>query len=166
MKIFFRELSNLLAVSSIAAILLCSRTALALEDDLKKSIEIAAHGTKFQSERMKVAAENMANEDSTSVRPGGDPYRRKIVIAKNTYDKNLKTNVLVTQKVGFDKSDFILKYDPSHPAADNEGYVKLPNVNRLIERADASEAQRSYEANLSIIEMSNSLMQKTVEAIR
>lgn len=138
----------------------------ALEDDMKKAIEIAAHGTKFQSERMKVAAENLANESTTSSTPGGDPYRRKIIFANNSYNQRIKTNIITTKKVDFDKSDFVLKYDPNHPAANEDGYVKYPNVNQIIERADASEAQRSYEANLSIIEMSNSLIQKTVEAIR
>lgn len=162
----FRILSRLLVMWLSAIILIFSLPVIALEDSLKQSVEIAAHGSKLQSDRIKIAAENMANEDSTSVVPGGNPYRRKVILAKNKYDRGLKTNVVVAHKVDFDKSDFILKYDPAHPAADSEGYVKYPNVNRLIERADASEAQRGYEANISIIEMSNSLMQKTVEAIR
>lgn len=166
MNVTFQILHKFLKAWLVIALLGNCASAFALDDNLKQSVEIAAHGSKFQSERIKIAAENMANEDSTGVTPGADPYRRKIVFAKNKYDKNLKTNVVVTHKVDTDKSDFILKYDPTHPAADNEGYVKYPNVNRLIERADASEAQRGYEANLSIIEMSNSLMQKTVEAIR
>lgn len=141
-------------------------SALALNDDLKKAVEIAAHGSHFQSERLKIAAENMANEDSVSVTPGGDPYRRKIILPANMYDKGLKTNVVRTKKVDYDKSDFILKYEPNHPAANSDGYVKYPNVQKEIERADASEAQRGYEANIGIIEISNSLMNKTIEAIR
>jgi flagellar basal-body rod protein FlgC len=147
-------------------LLMIPSISLALEDNLKKSIEIAAHGNKFQSERLKIAAENMANEDSTSAQPGGDPYRRKVVFATNRFDKKLRTNVLFIKKIDTDKSDFLMKYDPHHPGANSEGYVKYPNITREIERADASEAQRGYEANLSIIEMSNSMMQKTVEAIR
>lgn len=138
----------------------------ALEDDLKKAVEIAAHGSKFQSERMKIAAENLANIDSTSAVPGGDAYRRKVIFAQNKYDRNLRTNVITTKKVDTDKSDFIMKYDPTHPAANADGYVKYPNVNRLIERSDASEATRGYEADLNIIEMSNSLIGKTIEAIK
>ena len=60
---------------------------------------------------------------------------------------------------------FIMKFDPHHPAADAEGYVKYPNITREIERADAAEAQRGYEANLSIMEVTGSLTQKTIEAI-
>lgn len=134
-------------------------------DNLKQAVEIAAHGSKFQAERLKIAAENLANQDSTGATPGADAYRRKVIFAENKYDKRLRTNVIRTKKVDVDNSEFIVKYDPYHPAANAEGLVKYPNVTREIERADASEAQRSYEANLSVIEVSNSLMQKTVEAI-
>lgn len=146
--------------------LLFSSSAFALEDDLQKAVEVAAHGSKFQAERLKIASENLANEYSTSTMPGGDPYRRKIIFAKNRYDKRLKTNVVSVSKFDVDKAPFILKYDPNHPAADLTGYVKYPNIKKVIERADAIEAQRSYEANLSIIEMSKSMMQKTLEVIR
>lgn len=155
-----------LLLSVLASVICFSDACFALEDDLKKAVEVAAHGGHFQSERLKIAAENLANEDSTSAIPGGNPYRRKVIFANNKYDKKLRTNVITTKKVDFDKSDFILKYDPHHPAANEEGYVKYPNIQKEIERADASEAQRSYEANLSIIEMSNSLMQKTIEAMK
>lgn len=138
----------------------------ALEDDLKKAIGVATYGGRFQAERLKVAAENLANEDTTSVRPGGDPYRRKIVLVDNIYNKSMKTKVVRTKKVDFDKSDFIVKYDPGHPAANEEGYVKYPNVYKEIERADASEAQRGYEANLGVIEISNSLIHKTIDAMK
>jgi flagellar basal-body rod protein FlgC len=143
------------------------QTAVALEDNLAKSLEILARGSKFQSERLKIAAENIANEDSTSLQPGGDPYRRKVVFAKNSYDKKLKTNILTVRKFDVDKkTPFVLKYEPSHPAADLNGYVKYPNVQREIERADASEAQRSYEANLSIMEMSKGMFQRTLEVMK
>ncbi len=143
-----------------------SSSVFALEDDLQKAIEISSSGTKIQAERLKVAAENMANEHSTSTQPGGAPYRRKIVFAKNNYNKKLKTNIVKIRKIDADKSPFILKYEPNHPAADLNGYVKYPNIHKEIEKADAGEAQRSYEANLSIMEMSKSMIQKTIEAIR
>jgi flagellar basal-body rod protein FlgC len=116
---------------------------------------------------MTVAAENLANESSTSINPGGDPYRRKILFATNRYDKKLGTNVVVVKKYDTDKkTPFELKYDPNHPAADLSGYVKLPNVMRDIERADVSEAQRTYEANLGVVEVSRSMIQKTIDAIK
>ncbi len=136
-----------------------------LADSLKQAVEIAAHGSKFQAERLKVAAENLANENSTGVSPGANAYRRKIIFPQNTYDKKLATHVLITKKIDTDNSDFIMKYEPHHPAANVDGLVKYPNISREIERADASEAQRGYETNLSVIEVSNSLIQKTIEAI-
>lgn len=150
----------------VANIVLGAGIAQGLEDPLQKTIEIAIHGSSFQAERLKIATENMANEFSTSSQAGGNPYRRKIVFAKNNFDKKLKTNIIKVRKFDVDKSPFILKYDPNHPAADLNGYVKMPNIRKEIERADASEAQRSYEANLSIIEMSRSMMQKTLEVMK
>lgn len=157
---------NIKNFSYILFLTFFSSSVFALEDDLQKAIEVASSGTKLQAERLKVAAENMANEHSTSMQPGGVPYRRKIVFAKNNYNKKLKTNIVKIRKVDVDKSPFILKYEPNHPAADLNGYVKYPNIHKEIEKADAGEAQRSYEANLSIMEMSKSMIQKTIEAIR
>jgi flagellar basal-body rod protein FlgC len=137
----------------------------AFGDSLKQAVEIAAHGTRFQAERLKIAAENLANEDSTGSTPGADAYRRKVIFTDNKYNAKLGTRVITTKKVDIDNSDFIMKFDPHHPAANTEGYVKYPNDIREIERADASEAQRGYEVNLSVIEISNTLMNKTVEAI-
>lgn len=152
----------LLIVAFIAAL---SGAMQSFADNLKQAVEIAAHGSKFQAERLKIAAENLANQDSTGASPGADAYRRKVIFAENRYEKKLGTSVIKTKKVDVDNSEFIVKYDPYHPSANAEGLVKYPNVTREIERADASEAQRSYEANLSVIEVSNSLMQKTVDAI-
>jgi flagellar basal-body rod protein FlgC len=138
----------------------------ALEDSLQKAIEVAAQANHIQSERIKVVAENLANESSTSDVPGGDPYRRKIIFVENKYDKNKKTNLLRVKKYDEDKSPFIMRYDPAHPAADANGYVKMPNIRKEIERSDASEAQRAYEANLGVIEMSRSMTQKSLDVIR
>jgi len=138
----------------------------AAKDSLQKSIEIATKGNEIQSERIKIAAENIANEHTTSNKPGGDPYRRKVVFVENKYDKKRQNNLLKVKKYGEDKSSFEMKYDPSHPSADANGYVKMPNVRKMIEMADASEAQRSYEANLGVIEMSRSMINKTLDVIR
>ena len=138
----------------------------AIEDSLQKAIEIASQGNNIQSERLKIVAENIANELSTSDAPGGNPYRRKIMFVENKYDKHKKANLLRVKKYDEDKSDFDFKYEPSHPAADINGYVKMPNVRREIERADASEAQRAYEANLEVISTSRAMMQKNLDVIR
>ena len=138
----------------------------ALDDSLQKSIEIASQGNDIQSERLKIVAENIANEYSTSDKPGGDPYRRKTLIVENKYNKKKRTNLLGVKKYSEDKSAYEIRYDPNHPAADAKGYVKFPNVSRMVEMGDASEAQRSYEANLGVIELSRSMINKTLDVIR
>ncbi len=139
----------------------------ALEDSMLKSIEVSASGNKFQAERIKIPAENLANEDSVSMNPGGEPYRRKVIYAKNSYDRKLKTRLVKVKKYDHDrKAPLKMKYDPNHPGADENGYLKLPNVDKMIEKADANEAQRSYEANLGMIEVSKQMINKTIEAMR
>lgn len=138
----------------------------AIEDNLFKSLQVSSHGTKFQSARMKIAAENLANEDSVSITPGGDPYRRKVVYPKNYYDRKLKTHLVKIRKYGHDKTPFKKVYNPNHPGADAQGYLKLPNIDKIIEKADANEAQRSHEANLGMMEISKHMINKTIEAMR
>lgn len=151
----------------IFLLFLYNSCAVALEDSLQKASAIALHGLQLQSMRITVSAENTANVSSVSLKPGGKPYQRKVLYAKNMYDKNLKTNVVKVKKVDVDKqTPFVMKYDPYHPGADEKGYVKYPNVNDYIELADSKEAERSYKANLSVMETSKDMIQRTVEAIR
>lgn len=138
----------------------------ALEDSLLKSIEIAGQGAKIQMERLKIAAENIANEYSTGTTPNELPYRRKILFVKNKYNSKVRANLLEVRKYSVDKADFIPKFDPYHPAANDEGYVLYPNVSKEIEKADTIEAKGSYEANLSIIETTKSMIEKTLEGMR
>ncbi len=146
---------------------LLTNLALADGDSLLKAMETCASANRVQSERMKIAAENTANEFSTSMQPGGEPYRRKVLYVRNKYDKRVKTNIVTVKKIDLDKkTPFILKYDPNHPAADLNGYVKFPNVSKEIEAADAREANISYNANLNIMEMTKSMMEKTLEVIK
>ena len=134
--------------------------------DLMESLMISAAGMKVQGDRLRVVAENMANADSVAEVPGGDPYRRKVITFKNALDKELGFETVQVSKVGVDQTDFKMKYDPGNPAADAKGYVKLPNVNALIEMTDMREAQRSYEANLRAIEVARNMLQRTIDLIR
>lgn len=135
-------------------------------DELSKSTQIAISGMKAQSQRLRVISENMANADSTAQSPEGLPYRRKVVTFKNELDRSTGINKVKVDKVRGDSSDFQRRYDPKHPAADREGYVLTPNVNPLIEMMDMREAQRSYEANMNVINTSRSLLSRTVEMLR
>ncbi|NJM91497.1 MAG: flagellar basal body rod protein FlgC [Rhodospirillaceae bacterium] len=134
--------------------------------DLMESLMISAAGMRAQGQRLRVVAENLANADSVSEVAGGDPYRRKTISFKNQLDRELGMKTVQVSKVGEDPSDFRMKYDPGNPAADGKGYVKLPNVNSLIEMSDMREAQRSYEANLKAIEVARSMLQRTIDLIR
>ena len=134
--------------------------------DLMESLMISAAGMSVQGQRLRVVAENLANADSVSEVPGGDPYRRKTISFKNALDKELGLETVQVGKVGIDPSDFRMKYEPGNPAADAKGYVKLPNVNSLIEMTDMREAQRSYEANLRAIEVARTMLQRTIDLIR
>ncbi|MFY7963021.1 MAG: flagellar basal body rod protein FlgC [Elsteraceae bacterium] len=134
--------------------------------DLKSSMFVSAAGMKAQGERIKMISQNIANSDSTAQTPGGEPFRRKVLTFKNYLDRNVDARVVKVDKIGSDKSDFELRYDPGHPAANADGYVLMPNVNTMIEMADMREAQRSYEANLSVIDISRTLMMRTIQILR
>ena len=130
------------------------------------SMNVSASAMRAQGTRLRVISENLANASSTAEVPGGDPYRRKTISFANVLDKVSQEERVVVRKIGEDPSAFRLAHDPSNPAADAEGNVKLPNVNVLMELADMREAQRSYEANVQMIDQAKSLVLRTVELLR
>lgn len=134
--------------------------------DLVKSMMIAASGLRAQSGRMRVIAENVANAGSTATVPGGDPYRRKVVTFDNELNRAIDAHVVKVGRPEFDRTPFTLKHIPGHPAADENGYVKMPNVNGLVEAMDMREAQRSYEANLNLIQASRRMLAQTISILR
>ena len=134
--------------------------------DLQKSMRVSAAGMAAQSTRMRVIAENIANADSLGETPGADPYRRKTISFRNLLDRELGAQTVRVGRIGTDKTSFTRRYEPSHPAADAEGYVLAPNVNNLIEAMDMRQAQRSYDANISVIETSKSMISRTIDILR
>src|ERR1041384_1279843 len=128
-------------------------------------MNISASGMKAQGTRLRVISENLANASSTSQTPGGEPYRRKVLTFGNVLDRTLGAQMVQVRSIGPDRSDFELKYEPAHPAANSDGYVMMPNVNPIIEMADMREAQRSYDANVSVIESSRVMLQRTLELL-
>ncbi len=134
--------------------------------DLTTSMHIPAAGLKVQGERLRVISENIANAGSTALTPDQEPYRRKLVTFGNALNRELGTNLVEVQRVGRDPSDFDLRYQPGHPAADDSGYVKVSNVNTLIEMTDMREAQRSYEANLKVLQAARGMLQRTIDLLR
>jgi flagellar basal-body rod protein FlgC len=134
--------------------------------DFLKSIAIAASGLRAQAGRMRVISENIANADSTATAQGGDPYRRKIPTFRSEVDRALDAQVVALGRVRPDQSEFRLKHEPGHPAADANGNVKYPNVNALVEMMDMREAQRSYEANVNVIGASRRMIQRTLDILK
>ena len=134
--------------------------------ELDKALNTAASGMSAQTTRLRVIAENMANQDTTGSKPGADPYRRKTVAFENQLDRQLGAETVRVKQVGQDKSDFPLRYDPSNPAANAQGYVKEPNVNSLVEIMDMREAERSYSANLSVMQASRSMLTRTIDLLK
>jgi flagellar basal-body rod protein FlgC len=134
--------------------------------DLVDALHISAAGMKTQGSRLRLIAENMANADSLGKTPGADPYRRKVMTFENELDRSLGLEMVKVDSVVSDPSEFELRFEPNHPAADDKGYVKLPNVNTLIELSDMREAQRSYEANLKVIEASRTMLTRTIDILR
>ncbi len=134
--------------------------------DLKASLGVSELGLRAQSLRMRVIAENLANQDSVAQTPGGDPYRRRVASFKAEVDRATGATGVKVNGIETDKSDFTRIYQPGHPAADKEGYVLKPNVNGLVESADMKAAQRSYEANLNAIEAAKSLTMRTIDLLK
>ena len=134
--------------------------------DFLKTLTIAASGLKAQSGRMRVIAENIANSSSTAQTPGADPYRRRIASFRSAFDRELEAQVVALGRVQTDRSDFIMRNEPGHPAADDKGNVKYPNVNSLVESVDMREAQRSYEANINVIGATRRMIARTLDLLR
>jgi flagellar basal-body rod protein FlgC len=134
--------------------------------DFLKSIAIATSGLRAQAGRMRIISENIANADSTAQRPGGNPFRRKIPTFHSELDRSLGVKVVALGRVRTDPSDFRVKYEPGHPAADAKGNVRYPNVNPLVEMTDMREAQRSYMANINVISATRRMIQRTLEILK
>ncbi|HEC1965834.1 TPA: flagellar basal body rod protein FlgC [Campylobacter jejuni] len=156
--------------------------------------DISGYGLSAQRFRMNVISSNIANANTTRTAEGG-PYRRREVIFKATdFDKLLNEQInkdnnflkyenplndpsspeeakpaiqsVVVDKVVRDDKDFRMKYDPSHPDANAEGYVVYPNVNPVIEMADLIEATRAYQANVSAFTSAKTIAQSAIDLLR
>jgi flagellar basal-body rod protein FlgC len=134
--------------------------------DMESALRISAAGMQAQATRLRVVAENLANKDSTAETPGGDPYRRRTVTFANRLDRATGVETVRVSRVGTASGDFPERFDPAHPAADERGYVRTPNVNGLVEVMDMREAQRSYSANLGVLETTRGMLTRTIEALR
>jgi flagellar basal-body rod protein FlgC len=134
--------------------------------DLDRALSISAAGMAAQSTRLRIVAENIANRDSTGNAPGAEPYRRKTVTFGSRMDRALGAETVRVTRVGRDQGAFPERFEPSHPAADARGYVRTPNVDSLVENMDMREANRSYTANLAVLETTRGMLLRAIEALR
>lgn len=134
--------------------------------DFLNSLRISASGLHAQTARMRVIAENIANADSAGKTPDDDPYRRKIPTFSAEFNKELGGTTVKIGRMAYDLSEFDNRYEPSHPAADESGYVRYPNINPLIEAMDMREAQRTYEANLNVVSTTRQMVGRTLDILR
>lgn len=135
-------------------------------DPLSASTRLASAGMEAQSLRLRIAAENVANAQSTGAAPGDDPYSRKTVTFRAAMDRNAGLASVRLNAIGTDKTPFRIERDPGNPAADDEGNVKMPNVNMLVEMADIREANRSYEANVQVIKQARAMVASVIDLLR
>ena len=134
--------------------------------ELSTIFSIANSALQAQSTRIRVAAENIANAATTPASPNEKPYQRQVVTFKNEFDRALGVNQVKVTGVVADTSPFIKRYEPNHPAADAEGYIQTPNVRTILETMDMREAQRSYEANLNVIDAARNMLLRTIDLLR
>jgi flagellar basal-body rod protein FlgC len=130
------------------------------------ALKTAASAMTAQTLRLRTISENIANANSTAETAGADPYRRKLVTFKNMLDRETGASVVKVDKIVPDAAPFETKYLPGHPAADANGYVRMPNVNPLIEMGDLREAQRSYQANVDVIDATNTMISRAIDMLR
>ena len=135
-------------------------------DPLTASLKVAATGHSAQSERLRIVSENLANAQSTGGAPGADPYQRKTITFAATLDRASGASTVEVAAINRDQSAFPMEFQPGHEAADANGYVKLPNVNVLIEMSDMRESIRGYEANLQTIKQARELISMTIDLLR
>ncbi len=135
-------------------------------DSLTQAMYISASGMRAQALRLRTISQNLANHESTTLNPNVDPYRRKTIHFDNVYDRRLGTEVLEVSAIREDPRRFNLRYEPDHPAADERGYVKTPNVNKFIETADFKQALRSYKTNMNTFSLTRSMFSRTVSLVR
>ncbi len=130
------------------------------------SLDISTSALIAQRTRMDVISANVANKTSLFNEAGEyEPYRRRtVLLGTGDPDSGSKMGVHIAA-IEFDQSDLLKKYQPSSPYADDDGYVLYPNVNTVIETMNAMEASRSYEANITAIEATKSMMSAALRII-
>ncbi|WP_375689915.1 flagellar basal body rod protein FlgC [Pseudooceanicola sp. LIPI14-2-Ac024] len=135
-------------------------------DNLKSVLSVAASGMKAQGERLKVVSENVANAASTGTTPGQEPYRRKVISFEELVDRESGASMVSVADITRDTADFELRFDPAHPAANEDGFVQISNVQTVLEMSNMREASRSYEANLNMFEAGRKMRTQLLDLLK
>jgi flagellar basal-body rod protein FlgC len=135
-------------------------------DNLSAAFAIAGSGLNAQSQRIRIASENLANAESTGKTAGSNPYTRKVFSFESELDEASGANLVAMGDIELDTAPYRIEQIPGHPAADAKGNVKLPNVNMLIELADIRESTRSYEANLQVFKQTREIVTMTIDLLK
>lgn len=125
-------------------------------------MRISASGLSAERMRMDVISSNVANVKTTRTEDGG-AYRRKVVTFAENYDKKLGMLGVKTVSIEEDKTPLNRVYEPTHPDADEEGYVEYPNVDLLVEMSDLISATRAYESNIDTLNAQKNMISKALE---
>jgi flagellar basal-body rod protein FlgC len=136
------------------------------QGSLAQAMATAASAMRANATRLRVVAENLANANSTAATAGGAPYQRKTMSFEQAVDRETGAATVNPGRISTDPAPFRSVYDPSHPAANAQGYVQMPNVSEAIEAADMREAERSYEANLATLSQARSMLAKTLDILK
>ena len=136
-----------------------------MADQLSAALRASMSGLTAQSLRMRIASENIANSQATGVNPGSLPYARKTIAFAAAADEAENVATVAIASIAQDKSARV-EHRPGHPAADEQGMVKLPNVDPLIEIADMREAHRSYLANVQMIRQARETISATIDLLK
>ncbi len=128
-------------------------------DSFSKTLAAAVHGMRANAARVRLAAENMANAKT----PG---YQRKVPVFAEVVDRKTGATGVKVDRVELDTSEPQRSYEPSHPLADDEGYVTYSNVQMFVELADSQEAQRSYEASVQSFDRARRMYSRVLDILK
>lgn len=137
------------------------------------AINISSSALTAEKTRIDIISKNIANANTTRA-TNGMPYRRQMVVFKESrensfedylsnYYSKFNGNGVEIENIVEDESPFKMKYEPGHPDADENGYVMMPNVDVVVEMVDLIDAQRAYEANITAINTTKSMMMNALE---
>lgn len=130
-----------------------------MQDDFSKIMTISAAGMRAQGQRLKAAAENLANADSPD-------YRRKQLYFHEAVDRQNGLTSVEVSSVARDQSPLRRSYEPGHPLADADGYVTFSNVNAIVEMMDMKEAERSFSSGLRAFDQARDMFMRTLDLLR